>query len=809
MGPGDRSMKWLTRLFKLLMAVAVLGVALVISALVAVYVHFESELPSTESLSDVQLQVPLRVYTRDGKFIGEFGEKRRLPLSYEQIPPALRDAFLAAEDDRFFEHPGVDYQGLIRAAIQLVLTGERRQGGSTITMQVARAFFLTREKTFTRKLKEILLALRIERELSKETILALYLNKIYLGKRAYGVGAAAQVYYGKQIDELDLAQTAMIAGLPKAPSRFNPIASPERAKARRDYVLGRMLEVGFISQDQLREATARPVTARLYQAEHEVEAPYMAEMVRAHVVEAYGSDLAYTAGLQVYTTLDSRLQEVANRALRNAMQAYDRRHGYRGVVGRAELPSDATPRDWARLLDDVPAVANLVPALVLQVDADGAQVYSRGGERVMLPWPGGLAWARPYRDEDRRGPRPQRPGDVLRAGDLIYVLQSEDEEGAPYWRLAQVPAVEGAFVSLDPEDGAILALVGGYDFYRSKFNRATQARRQPSSGFKAFIYSAALDAGYTPASVINDAPLVLADPSLKKAWRPENYSRKFFGPTRLRVALMKSRNLVSIRLLRAIGVNRARQHCARFGFDAEGLPRNLSLALGTGEVTLLEMARGYAVLANGGYLIDPHFIERIADGEGATRLQAEPVRVDAACELSVAAAGGEPTAVPGCAPRTLSPENQFLMVSMMQDVIQRGTGRRAKALGRQDLAGKTGTTNDQRDAWFNGFNPDLVAIAWVGFDSFAPLGKGEVGGRVALPAWMEYMRAALREVPDVGWQQPEGVVSVRISSGSGAHSRADGTVFELFRRDATPAPSAGLSKGSSRESAAAIAEDLF
>jgi penicillin-binding protein 1A len=739
----------------------------------------------------VELQVPLRVYSRDLKLIAEFGEKRREPLSYAQVPEPMIQAFLAAEDDRFFEHPGVDYQGILRAAMQLMLTGEKRQGGSTITMQVARNFFLSREKTYIRKLNEILLALKIERSFSKEEILELYVNKIYMGHRAYGVGAAAQVYYGKKVDQLNLPQIAMIAGLPKAPSRYNPVTNPARAQIRRDYVLERMLDLGFITDPEFKKARDAEVTARLNAANLEVEAPFLAEMVRAEMVERYAEE-AYTGGFSVYTTLDSRLQTAANRGVREALQAYDKRHGYRGPMAHFDIGDTSSDQELDRLLSGYRSIGDLRPALVVSLEEKTAEVYLRGGERVLIPWPG-LEWARTYQSENRRGPALKKAQDVLNPGDLIRIFPAQNKAGEAYWRLAQIPAVEGALVSLNPDDGAVVALAGGYDFFTSKFNRVTQAKRQPGSGFKAFIYSAALESGFTPASLINDAPVVFNDPSLEGAWRPENYSGKFFGPTRLRHALTKSRNLVSIRLLRSMGVDHALKHAALFGFDPDELPHNLSLALGSGAVTPMEMAAAYSILANGGYRVEPYFIERIEDSKSEPMYQADPVQVCKTCEESDQTqmepdAEAQTVKADKVAPRVISAQNHYLMNSMMRDVVRRGTAVRAKALGRNDLAGKTGTTNDQKDAWFNGFTRSLVAVSWVGFDSAAPLGRGEVGGKAALPAWMTYMREALKEMPEIPLKMPAGIVTVRIDpkTGKRAGAKQQDAIFEVFRTENAP-----------------------
>ncbi len=766
---------------------ALLGMALLgMLAAAGIYFYVLPQLPATDTLRDVRFQVPLRIYTADERLIAEFGEKRRIPVKYENLPPRLVQAFLAAEDDRFFEHPGVDYQGLVRAALQLIRTGRKTQGGSTITMQVARNFFLSREKTYLRKLTEILLALKIERELSKEQILELYLNKIYLGQRAYGVAAAARIYYGTDLDGLTLAQMATIAGLPKAPSRDNPVSNPERARIRRDYVLRRMRELGYIDAETYQGALAEPLSARLHAATTEVEAPFLAEMVRTELVGRYG-EATYTQGYRVYTTIDSDRQAAANRALRRALLAYDRRHGYRGPERRIDLPADIAPEQAARELRSIPSLGGLPPALVLSIDEKSFEAVLRDGRVVQVDWEG-MAWARPDLGENRLGPKPKTASDILARGDLIRL-----EEDGDAWRLAQPPKLEGALVSLNPDDGAIQALAGGFDFRRSKFNRAVQARRQPGSSFKPVIYSAALEKGFTAASVLNDAPVVFDDPALERAWRPENYSGRFYGPTRLRVALTHSRNLVSIRLLRAIGVRYAIDYARRFGFSPDQLPADLSLALGSGSVTPLQMARAYAVLANGGFLITPYYISRIEDSDGQVLFRAEPaLACREPCQTDAAETVDDPPAdslpPPRLAERTLEPRNVWLMNSMLRDVIRRGTGRRALVLGRKDLHGKTGTTNDQRDAWFCGFSPALVTVSWVGFDSMKPLGRGETGGRAALPMWIDYMREALAGVPEIHRDPPPGLVTVRIDPATGLRARADqpDALFETFREEYVP-----------------------
>ncbi len=776
-------LKLLKVTFVAFLSLSVLGIV----GFLGLYLYLAPGLPRAETLRDVELQVPLRIYAADGRLMAEYGEKRRKPLRYDQIPERIKLAFLAAEDDRFFKHPGVDYRGLLRAAVHLALTGEKQQGGSTITMQLARNFFLSSERTYERKLREIFLALQIEHALSKPQILELYLNKIYLGQRAYGVGAAAEVYYGKSPAELSLAQIAMIAGLPKAPSAYNPISNPRRALVRRAYVLRRMRDLGYITEEEYVQANEAPVTASVHRAQVEVDAPYLAEAVRVRLLSRFGPE-AYSAGYEVYTTLDPALQSAGQAALRKALLDYDRRHGWRGAAGRVALEG-RTDTELMGLLARRTKVGGLFPAVVKAVGKQSATVLIKGVGQAEVPW-AGLSWARTYIDEDRRGPRPKKASDVLKPGDLIYVQRRRPvaprvngaEAGKPaaaYWALVQVPEVQGALISVNPRDGAVLALVGGFDFGRSKFNRALQARRQPGSNFKPFVYSAALEKGFTPASIINDAPIVFEDASSEAAWRPQNYSGKFFGPTRLRVALMKSRNLVSIRLLQRIGIDYTLDYVKRFGFDTSRFPRNLSLALGTGEVTPAELIGGFAVFANGGYRVAPFWIQRI-ERRGRVVEMHEPLP---ACDSTA-----EEPAAPDCAPRAITPQNAYQMVSMMQDVIRHGTGRKALALKRGDLAGKTGTTNEQRDAWFSGFNADLVATVWVGFDDHGRLGKRETGAGAALPMWIEYMRKALAGKPEHTLPRPPGLATVRIDPRTGllaAPGQSD-AIFETFRVQYVP-----------------------
>ncbi|UTW10481.1 penicillin-binding protein 1A [Marinobacterium rhizophilum] len=772
----------LISLAKLFAKLALAGVVVVLLAIAGVYYALAPQLPDVESLREVQFQTPMRIFSSDNKLIAEYGEKRRTPVSYENVPIHLVRAFQAAEDSRFFEHIGIDFKGLSRAAYQLATSGHIQSGGSTITMQVAKNFFLSRERTFNRKFNEILLALRIERELSKEEIFELYINKIYLGQRAYGIEAAAGVYYGRSIQELSLAQMATIAGLPKAPSADNPISNPQRAIERRNWILQRMHGLGYISDQEFEEASAAPNTARYHGADIELSAPYVAEMVRSELFERFGEDL-YNDGYRVYTTLESKLQTTANRALQDGLLQYSTRHGYRGP--ESQLDTALTPDAIQQKLKGMTSYAGLEPAIVSQVDNQSILASLKSGETVTVEWTG-LEWARKYKSHNSMGPSPRKAADILAPGDVIRLQKSTDG-----WTLSQLPQVQGAFVALNPQNGAIRALSGGFNFNLTKFNRATQAYRQPGSNFKPFIYAAALENGFTPASLINDAPVVFKDESIEgNLWRPQNSSQQFYGPTRLREGLFRSRNLVSIRLLRAIGIDTAVNYIQGFGFDPQRLPRNLSLSLGTADVTPLEIVTGYASLANGGFRVSSYFIQRIEDQYGNLIFDANP-----ACANCTADPDTDDTTasrLSPSAPRIMDPRNAFLMYSMLQDVIRQGTATRARSLKRNDLAGKTGTTNDQKDAWFTGFNRDLVATAWVGFDQPAPLGRSEFGGTAALPIWIDFMADALEEAPENGPVQPEGVVRVEIDPASGmlAYPGQKNAIFEVFRAEDVPARSA-------------------
>jgi penicillin-binding protein 1A len=803
----------LKKLLKWIFYLGLLGAIAGAVAVAVVYHRLAPDLPDVESLRDVRMQVPLRVYSSDGKLISVFGEQRRIPARIEDIPDNLKNAFIAGEDARFYEHPGVDYQGLTRAVITLATTGEKSVGGSTITQMLARNFFLSLEKTFSRKTREIFLALKIEREFTKDEILELFLNKILLGHRAYGVGAAADVYYGKTLDQLTLAEAAMIAALPKAPSRINPITSPERALERRNYVLSRMLELGYISQQDYELAVAAPDEAFYHGASTEISAPYVAEMVRARLVDTLGTE-AYTGGYSVYTTVIGELQTAANQALRDGLEEYDRRHGFRGPEASTTLSEATSESEWQEALSPFQPLAGLQPGLVLTVDEQTASVYLRDGQRVSLQLED-IALARRFISRDRYGTVPKAVSDVLQAGDIIRLRQLGEQQ----WTLGQLPDAEASLVSLDPQSGAIRALVGGYDFSRSKFNRVTQSDRQPGSSFKPFLYSAALERGFTTATLINDAPIVFEDNELERTWKPQNFSEKFFGPTRMREALVNSRNLVSIRILQGIGLGFAREYISRFGFDQAILPANLSLALGTASLPSLSMARGYAVFANGGYLVEPHFIERIEGPDGTLLFTATPPVVCPGCadtelvdstpqpERAASEPAYRPLAVdntgqnpddafasfggpdqPRYAPQVISAQNAYLVRSMMGDVIRRGTGKKAMELGRNDLAGKTGTTNDQRDAWFSGYNSALVTTVWVGFDNHDPLGRVEVGGRAALPIWVDFMGTALAGVPDTTPELPSGLVQARINPQTGLLAALDnpGGIMEVFQAGRLP-----------------------
>ncbi len=756
------------------------------------FLYLSPNLPSVDSLRSIQLQIPLRVYSADDKLIAEFGEMRRSPIRFDDIPDEFIHALLAAEDDNFANHYGVDITGLMRAATQLLKSGQIQTGGSTITMQVAKNYFLTSERSFSRKINEILLALQIERELSKNEILELYVNKIYLGNRAYGIEAASQVYYGKPISELSIAQLATIAGLPKAPSAFNPLANPTRSLERRDWILGRMHRLGRLDETTYRQALAEPESARYHGAAPELDASYIAEMARAEMVGRFGS-AAYTDGFRVHTTVSSERQIAANIALNSGLIEYDQRHGYRGPeASLAELPRDS----WTQELAKHRSLAGLHAAAVSQVEDSGILVLTRDGKEHAVAWDS-MKWARPFLGTNSMGPRPQRPADVVKIGDVIRIRWHD--EAALF---SQVPQAQAALVSLDPQDGSIEALAGGFSFGQSNYNRAIQAKRQPGSSFKPFIYSAALDAGYTAASLVNDSPIVFVEQGMDRIWRPKNDNNTFLGPIRMREALYKSRNLVSIRLLQTLGIDHTVDYISRFGFNPQDLPRNLSLALGTATLTPMEITVGWTAFANGGYKIEPYLIQRIEDREGNLLFEANPPRVPthpeaqpSEVEISAEPADrhktdGEPDTGPRFAEQILDERTAYIMTSMLQDVIKRGTGRRALAMGRNDIAGKTGTTNDSIDSWFSGYNADLVTTVWAGFDQPQSLGRHEYGGTVALPIWMNYMGAVLKDMPEHPPAEPDGLLKLRIDpvSGRAATPATPDAYFEVFKSEDSPPP---------------------
>lgn len=761
--------------------IALIFIALGIIAIGTFY-YIQFELPDTEALKTVQLQVPLQIYTNDGKLIATFGEKRRVPIPYNQIPKSLINAVLATEDQRYFQHPGVDFPGLIRAAIQLIITGRKEQGGSTITMQVARSFYLTRHKTFGRKLREILLALKIENTLSKEKILELYLNKIFFGNRAYGVAAAAEVYYGKPLSQLSIDQYAMIAGIPKAPSVLNPLANTDAAMKRRNHVLTRMFELHYIDEKIYKKALKMPLHASYHDLQVQIKAPYVAELARTQAEKMYGESI-YTDSFKIYTTISSQLQNIANQAIYYGLTTYDQRHGYRGPEQNWGTPHIKQMDEWEAQLREIPVINSLEPAAVINLSTQSIAVLRTNGFIVTIPWEG-LNWARhrtvDENNEEEFSPAPQTAADVVHLGDIIRIMPNSTGS----WRLAQVPKVEGSLVTLNPQTGAIVALVGGFDYAQSNFNRITNAERQPGSSFKPFIYSAALDHGFTLASVINDAPLVLENTEDGTLWRPQNDTHRFYGPTRLHTAIIHSRNLVSIRLLDQIGISYAIKYAQKFGFSRQQLPYGLSLALGTATVTPLQLASAYAIFANGGFKIVPYIINRIQNTQGELIYQAKPLTACFNCpeennEVAVAN-NKENTQVFPHAPRVISAQNAFLITSVLRDVIQHGTAIKARNLNRSDLAGKTGTTQNQNDGWFAGYNRDLVTVTWIGFDQ--PQSLHEYGNQASLPLWIHFMQDALKGRPERSLEQPPNIVSVRIDPNTGKRALANNraALFEYF-----------------------------
>jgi penicillin-binding protein 1A len=691
--------------------------------------------------------------------IGEFGEERRAVVKINAVPRQMREAILAAEDERFYEHGGVDYIGVLRAALSNFVSGGARQGASTITMQVARNFFLSKEKTFTRKFNEMLLAFKIEHSLSKDQILELYVNQIYLGQRAYGFAAAAQIYFGKSLDQLNTAEMAMLAGLPKAPSSFNPVVNPKRAKLRQQYVLRRMRELDFINDEQWQAADKQTLAVKKFVNEFTVKAEHFTEMVRQVMYERFHDDV-YTRGFKVYTTLSVNHQNAAYAAVRAGVLDYDRRHGYRGAESYVELGAQPTDEDFEDALQDESENDDIVPALVLDASVRAVKLYRKGGETLEISGDG-LKFAQKMLGD--KAPANQR----LRRGAIVRIQKTEKG----HWQISQLPQVEAALVSANPADGAIRALVGGFDFARNKYNHITQALRQPGSSFKPFIYSAALEKGFTPATIINDAPLVFdASQTGSEPWEPHNFDGKFEGPMRMRTALVKSKNLVSVRIVQAITPQYAQDYITRFGFDPKFHPPYLTMALGAGNVTPLQMVGAYSVFANGGFRVPPYFISKIEDVKGNVVMQARPEHAGESAE------------------RAIDGRNAFIMTNMLQDVVKMGTATRAMQLGRTDLAGKTGTTNEFVDAWFCGFGSGLVAVAWIGFDNPHTLGHNETGAQAALPMWISYMGKALKGVEESPRIVPEGVVQARISPESGLRT-ADGRIAEYFYQEFLPGES--------------------
>nr|WP_017444110.1 penicillin-binding protein 1A [Gayadomonas joobiniege] len=783
----------------------ILGAIGACATIYVVYLNVKDELPPVETLKDVEFQTPMQVYSADGKLISQFGEKRRIPLSYQDIPKSLIDTLLATEDARFFSHNGVDVIGIFRAAFTVLLSGEKKQGASTITMQVARGFFLTRDKTYIRKIKEIFIALHMEQVLSKEEILTLYINKVELGYRAFGFGAAAQVYYGKPLAELSIEQMAMLTGLLKAPTAYNPLRNPERALFRRNTVLWRLKDTGVINDKEYQVAIKTPLSAKYHGAQIELDSPYVAEMARQKLVELYGEELAYTKGFQVYTTINAKAQNAATQALRNNLHNYDERHGYRGPVKQL-WQANETPWQTEKILDMLSAYEDyglVQRAVVLTTDTEKNQftAITRDGATVSIDWDG-MKWARKYIHDEAQGPAPKTVADILQPGALVSIRKNDG-----YWQLTQLPDASAALVALNPNDGSIIALTGGYDFHQSEFNRVTQAKRQVGSNIKPLIYSAALEHGFTLASIVNDAPINQWDRSQGTVWRPRNSPAIYDGPIRVRKALAKSKNVVSVRLLRAVGLNNIIEHLAKFGINPHDLPRNESLALGSASLTPIEMATAYTVFTNGGYLVEPYVVDRILTPDGE---QVYKATVKVACDDCAALEQVNAQQ----APRAISAQNAFLVADAMQSTIWgggnwgkgtgwNGTGWRAQALKRQDIGGKTGTTNEAKDTWFSGYGPDVVVTSWVGFDDHSrALGATsanpnlpsdqvygrEFGAQTALPAWIDFLDDYLADKPQQNLHMPDGVVTVRIDSETGQLSRRNDhtSLFEYFVKGTSP-----------------------
>ncbi|MCE0493960.1 penicillin-binding protein 1A [Vibrio salinus] len=838
-------MKFIKRLFLLALICIVLGSGTIIGF----YYYVKPELPDVATLKDVKLQTPMQVFSKDGKLIAQFGEKRRIPLKLSEIPPELVKAFIATEDSRFYEHYGFDPIGIVRAALAVMISGNATQGASTITQQLARNFFLSNEKKIMRKIKEIFIAVHIEQLLTKDEILELYLNKIYLGYRSYGVGAAAQVYFGKNVQDLTLSEMAVIAGLPKAPSTMNPIYSLDRATTRRNVVLMRMLDEHYITRQQYDEAKSEPIIASYHGAELQLHAPYVAEIARAWMVKHFGED-AYTSGMRIYMTVNSRLQEAANEASVHNLIAYDERHGFRGPV--RVLWKDGEPAftedEIAEKLKDQPSYGEFIPAVVTQINDDSVNVDIKSIGNQLISWDE-MKWARPYITDKRQGNAPQKPSDILQPGEQIWVRNIAAKNQEPVWHLSQVPNANTAFVAMNPNDGAVKALVGGFNFIHSKFNRATQSIRQVGSGIKPFIYSAALHKGMTLATLINDAPINQWDKSQGTAWRPKNSPPTYGGPTRMKIGLAQSKNVMAVRVLRAVGLEETRHYLTRFGFELDKLPDSETVALGAGSLSPVKLVQGYSVFANGGYYVQAYFIDHVDDPFGNQIYKASPKVVchhdchpENSAENSITpsenqaydenndgkAPGTEQQPVADIqdsetpeqatqspyAPQVISSQNAFLVREMLYSNIWgggnwrdgtgwNGTGWRAQRLKRRDIGGKTGTTNDSKDTWYNGFGPDIVATAWVGFDNHnRQLGKVssnsnmgnkmlrgvESGAKTAQPAWIEFMGKALQGVPEKEKTIPVHIIRVRIDRATGLlTNKTDGSsMFEYFEEGTEP-----------------------
>ncbi|WP_373949026.1 penicillin-binding protein 1A [Vibrio pomeroyi] len=828
-------MKFIKRLFIFTLICMILGV----STIFGFYYYVKPELPDVATLRDVELQTPMQVFSQDGKLISQFGEKRRNPVTYDEIPRHLVEALIATEDSRFYEHPGIDPIGITRAAIVVAMSGSAKQGASTITQQLARNFFLSNEKKIMRKIKEIFIAIHIEQLLSKEEIMELYVNKIFLGHRSYGFGAAARVYFGKDLPDLTLSELATLAGMPKAPSTMNPIYSVERATNRRNVVLRRMLDEKYITQAEFDEARSEELISKYHGAEIELSAPYVAEVARAWMVERYG-EAAYTSGMKVYTTVDSKLQKAANQAAIKNLLGYDERHGYRGaekVLWQTEQ-SAWDQDEIVKHLKSQPTYGDLVPAVVTSVDSKSAQVWVKNQGEGTIEWQG-MNWARKFLTDDRQGPAPSQAKEILAVGEQVWVRHeavtgdevSEEptEESATaesetpvVWRLSQVPNANTAFVAMNPNNGAVLSMVGGFNFVHNKFNRATQSIRQVGSGIKPFIYSAAIEKGLTLASLINDAPINQWDKSQGTAWRPKNSPPTYVGPTRLRIGLAQSKNVMAVRVLREVGLDDTRNYLTRFGFDIDEVPRSETIALGAGSLTPMKVAQGYSVFANGGYYVEPFYISRVETPFGETEFEATPkVVCKEDCKQTITAdpmadefAEQDVDAEVQYAPQVISEQNAFLVREMMYSNIWgggdwsagtgwNGTGWRAQPLKRRDIGGKTGTTNDSKDTWYSGYGPGMVATVWVGFDNHnrnlgrtkanSNLGKNQItgaeaGAKTAEPAWVDFMGTALAGVPAERKEIPENIVRVRIDRDTGLLTNKfdSSSMFEYFEKGTEP-----------------------